>query len=178
MNTKHQDAERPQSWANRPFAVPVRALRFPASQALVTSAQSFEDYEGKTLSKSSVRFAGMAKGDKTLPQILAFNLRFFMAREKCPYKNANSLGKAAGVAPNTVRNLLDPKKRTVTTEKPDGFPQLDNVAKVAAKIGAEVWEMFHPDIGKSIRERELYASVTQQLETIVAKGNNKQGVKV
>lgn len=107
---------------------------------------------------SSVTFIGMEK-TRTLAAILAGNLEFFMSREGCPYPNANSLGEAALVAPNSVRNLLKPAKRTVTRDKPEGFPQLDTVAKIAKKLNVEVWELFHPDIEKSLRERAMYAQI-------------------
>lgn len=104
---------------------------------------------------SSVTFISMKK---TLAHILSDNLAFFMRREGSLYKNPNALGVSAGVAPNTVRNLLHPSKRTVTADKPEGFPQLDNVEKVAKKLGVEVWELFHPNIEQSIRERQFYAA--------------------
>lgn len=90
--------------------------------------------------------------------ILAHNLRFFMDRSDL-YKNANALGKAAEIAPNTVRNYLNHQKRTVTDQKAEGFPTLDRLASLASKLNCEVWELLHPDIERAIREREMYASI-------------------
>lgn len=93
-----------------------------------------------------------------LPLIVAHNLRVFMARS-ANLKNANTLGKAAGVSPNTVRNLLEPAKRTVTADKPSGYPILDTLDVIAQKLGCEVWELLHPDIERSLREREMYKQI-------------------
>ncbi len=112
---------------------------------------------------SSSKVCGM-ETRRTLARILADNLNFFMSKEGCPYPNANSLAVAARVAPNSVRNLLAPSKRTVTADKPEGFPQLDTVQKVAAKLGLQVWELFHPDIERSLREREIYAQLEAGLK--------------
>ena len=90
--------------------------------------------------------------------VLAHNLRFFMDRHTL-YKNPNALGIAAGIAPNTVRNFLDHKKRTTTTEKAEGFPTLDRLAALADKLGCQVWELLHPDIERSIKEREFYQRI-------------------
>jgi hypothetical protein len=92
--------------------------------------------------------------------ILAHNLRFFMRRSD-QYQNANALGVAANISPNTVRNYLDPKKRTVTTEKPEGFPTIDKLASLSEKLGCQVWELLHPDIERSLREREMYGKIEQ-----------------
>jgi hypothetical protein len=90
--------------------------------------------------------------------ILAHNLRFFMSHnEAC--KNPNALAIKAGVAPNTVRNYLDYKKRTVTLEKAEGFPTVDRLANLASQLGCEVWELLHPNIERSIREREMYEKI-------------------
>ncbi len=105
---------------------------------------------------SGIVFAMPKRLDLNL--ILAHNLRFFMANnEAC--KNANALATKAGIAPGTVRNYLDHRKRTVTTEKPEGFPTLDILATLAVHLGCEVWELLHPDIERSIREREMYEKI-------------------
>ena len=121
---------------------------------MLANAQSFEYYARKVLSGSSGILTRMAKFD--LNQLVAKNLNYFMQRPKSLYKNANALGKVAKIAPNTIRNLLDPTKRTVTAEKPDGFPLLDTLAKIAPHLGCDVWELLHPDIEKAVRQREVY----------------------
>ena len=99
---------------------------------------------------------------------MARNLAFFMSRETCLYKNANALGVASGVAPNTIRNLLDPSKRTTTRDKPEGYPTLDILGKIALKLPCEVWELLHPDIEKSIREREMYLRLEHTFKALPA----------
>lgn len=96
---------------------------------------------------------------QNLNALIAKNLRFFMDRPGSMYRNANALGKKAGVAPNTVHNLLNPKKRTVTTTKPEGYPTLDKLEKIAKALGVEVWELLHPDIKRSLDERDMYRKI-------------------
>lgn len=114
---------------------------------------------------------------KDLRQTLIDNLNFFMAREGAPYKNANSLGLAAGVAANTVRNLLNPRQRPVTSAKPEGYPTLDTIQVIATALGCEVWELLHPDIARSIREREMYRNIERDMEERL-NAEKRQGVIV
>lgn len=104
--------------------------------------------------------------NSNLSKTMSRNLAFFMSRESCLYKNPNALAVAAGVAPNTIRNLLDPSKRTTTRDKPEGFPTLDILGKIASKLPCEVWELLHPDIEKSIREREMYLRLAHDFKTL------------
>lgn len=83
------------------------------------------------------------------------------------YRTANALAVAAGVAPNTVRNYLDPKKRAAKGEnKDEGYPTIDKLALLASKLGCEVWELLHPDIERSISEREMYKKVEADFNRI------------
>lgn len=91
-----------------------------------------------------------------LTALIAKNLKYLMGLPGCQYRNANSLGAAAGLAANTIRNLLHPEKRTVTSGKPNGYPTLDTLELIAPKLNSEVWELLHPDIRRSRRERETY----------------------
>lgn len=99
----------------------------------------------------------MTKPD--LSALLAKNLQFFMQRSGCPYPNANALGKAAGISPSSVRHYLEPQKRPASTRKPVGFPTLDKLAAIADKLGVDVWELLHPDIERSLSEREMYRRI-------------------
>jgi hypothetical protein len=121
---------------------------------MFSTPQIFEHCKAKLLSMQ----AGMLKKMRRLEinELIARNLRYFMAQPGAAYTNANSLGVAAGIAPNTVRNLLDPTKRTTTAEKPEGYPTLDKLAALSLKLGCEVWELLHPDIERSKRERVIY----------------------
>ncbi len=98
--------------------------------------------------------------------IIASNLRFFMGRREGKPWTANELAVKAAIAPNTVRNYLDPRKRTVTSEKPEGFPTLDKLASLAAPLGCQVWELLHPDIKRSISEREMYLRLEKDFATL------------
>lgn len=97
---------------------------------------------------------------RDLRQVIAQNLRYFMRRPDCQHRTPNALALAAGLAPNTVYNFLDPKRRTVTTRKPEGFPTLDKLEALAAKLPkCETWMLLHPDIQRALREIELYAGI-------------------
>lgn len=105
---------------------------------------------------SSVTLWGVASD---LNKIVSRNLKYFMGQEGCSYRTPNALGVAARVSPNTVRNYLDPSKRTVTADKPDGYPRLDILGDLADKLNCEVWELLHPDIDRSQRERFHYQNM-------------------
>lgn len=108
-----------------------------------------------------------------LSHILAGNIQFFMDRAESNYRNANALAVAAKISPNTVRNLLHPKRRTVTSAKPDGFPTLDKLLAISIPLGCEVWELLHPDIKQSIREREMYKRIDINYKEITKNGSPK-----
>lgn len=100
-----------------------------------------------------------------LLDIIGDNLRFFMARStNC--KNPNALHQEARrqgkrISANTVRYLLDNSKRTTTTEKPEGYPTLDKLEVATEVLGIQVWELLHPDIERSLKERDYYARSEQ-----------------
>lgn len=121
--------------------------------------QSFEHATYKTLSTSSDTLDRMAKED--LNTIIARNLKRFMAAPGCLYPNANALSVATNgkVSPGTIRNLREPEKRTTMPERTEGYPRIDTLETVASLLGREVWELLHPDLDRSTKERELYAQV-------------------
>lgn len=125
--------------------------------------QKFAYFDGKTLSMSS-GIVSSVESPPDLRWLIAKNLRYFMDREKSLYRNANALAVAAKVAPNTVRNLLDPNKRTTTTEKPDGYPTIDKLERIGRVLGCEVWEILHPNIERSLREREFYSHIERDFK--------------
>lgn len=143
------------------FHSPLRARSFKAMSLVRSSPMSFTQNFAYSMRKtlrvsSGILFAMSKRLDLNL--ILAHNLDFFMKRSEL-YTTPRALGIAAGVAPNTVSNYLDHKKRTVTAEKPEGFPTLDRLANLASRLECEVWELLHPDIERSIREREMYSKI-------------------
>ena len=128
--------------------------RFPA----ITIPQKFEYYEGNLLSMSSGIVRSMSKSID-LRLTLAHNLRYFMSRKESLYKNANALGVAAKIAPNTVRHLLGTIPRTLGKKKPVGYPTLDKLEAIAKVLNCDVWHLLHPDIEKFIREQKFYEAV-------------------
>jgi len=108
---------------------------------------------------------------KDLRLILAYNMQYFMRMKKDDCGNPRRLGKKAGVASNTVSNYLDPSRRTVTPNKPDGYPQLDKIEKIAMALGCQVYELFHPNIERHLSEQKLYADLERVLPGL--RENNK-----
>lgn len=101
---------------------------------------------------------------RDLRQVVAQNLRHFMGLENCPYRTPNALALAAKVAPNTVYNFLDARRRTTTARKPNGFPTLDKIEALAEALGCETWELLHPDLPRSLREREMYKTIESDFQ--------------
>lgn len=106
-----------------------------------------------------------------LNETLAKNLRYFMQQDSCPYKNANALGVAAGLSPQTIRNILTPVVRPTTCAKPVGYPTLDKLATIAAALGCEVWELLHPDLARSRAERALYKMAKPAIDSVTKSTN-------
>lgn len=113
---------------------------------------------------------------KGLNEIIAHNLRWFMDRDDCLYDNPNALAVATGkrVSPSFIRYLLDPKRRTVTTNKPQGYPTLDKLEALAAKLPrCEAWMLIHPDIERAMRAMEMDAKIQSEYDA----GKKKQAKK-
>lgn len=111
----------------------------------------------KSLTTQGGRVHPVAKDD--LSEVLARNLKYFMKLPGCPYPTANALAVAAGISPNTVRYYMDPRKRPPTTDKAQGFPTLDKLEILAGRLGRDTWELLHPDIERSVRERDFYKQI-------------------
>lgn len=117
------------------------------------------------MSRSSGNFEGMEKAEE-FQALISKNIKFFMRLPDCKYRTANALAVKAKLSPNTVRNYIDGTKRTVTTSKPQGFPTLDKLAKLTRPLNCEVWELLHPDIERSRREREMYKKIEQNFSAL------------
>lgn len=95
---------------------------------------------------------------KALKVTLAENLRWFMALPNCAYPNPNALATATkgAVSANTVRNILDPKRRTVTAKKGDGGPTLEKLEALAERLpDCQPWMLLHPDLQRALRAIEM-----------------------
>lgn len=93
-----------------------------------------------------------------LQQVVAGNLDYFMKRDDCLYPNANALSKATNgkVSPNTIRYLLDPKRRTVTTKKGEGYPTIEKLESLAQKLPkCETWMLLHPELDRALRAMDM-----------------------
>jgi transcriptional regulator with XRE-family HTH domain len=129
----------------------------------------------KPLRPSSDIVQGMEEADANA--ILAKNLRYFMQRPSSPYRTANALAEAAGMSANTVRYYLDEKKRPARSANGVGFPTMNKLSKLAEKLGCEVWELLHPDIERSLSEREMYRKVQADFERIREGANQAADAK-
>lgn len=128
---------------------------------------------------SSVSIAVMPH-NKDLALIIAKNLRYFMKltpknASEPRFKSARALGLKAGISPNTVTNYLKPKQRTVTLDKPDGYPVLDKLAALASVLECDVWELLHPDIEKERREKAMYQEIIASFHKMTGKPITETG---
>lgn len=92
-----------------------------------------------------------------IADLLAKNLTYFMSRPDAPYKNANALAVAAKIDPNTVRNMMNPTRRTrATSEDGKGYPTLKNIAAIADKLPkCKVWMLLHPNLERALWEQQV-----------------------
>lgn len=81
-----------------------------------------------------------------LVQIIAKNVR--AAYEVSGFKSFRALSERAGVAPNSVKNLIEPKERA-PSKRGDVSPRLDILAKVATALGYEIWQLTATDFDPS-----------------------------
>jgi transcriptional regulator with XRE-family HTH domain len=121
--------------------------------------QSFAQYRRNTLRDASPTFAPMSK---PIVQIVAANVH--AAFECSKFSSENELARAAGVAPNTLRNIMSPGKRAPNA-RGEASPRLDVLAKVAKALGYDTWQLlvdgFKPadplfDRPLTVREVEVY----------------------
>lgn len=104
---------------------------------------------------------------KALRTVLSENLAYFMARDDSLYRNPNALAAATNgaVSANTVRNILTPKRRTVTTNKPEGSPTLEKIEALAGKLPkCAPWMLLHPDLQRTLRAIEMYDKLESEYE--------------
>jgi hypothetical protein len=121
---------------------------------MLLEAQSFEHLSGKLLPMQPSNVFSVKK--RGVLEIIAENLGYFMNRIDCEYPNANALGKAAKVSPNTVRNLRHPERRTKTIKKGQGYPTVDKLEALAAKLPkCETWMLLHPELRRALRAMEM-----------------------
>lgn len=79
---------------------------------------------------------------RTIVQIVAQNAR--AAFEASRYESYRQLGKDAGVAANTVKNIMEPQTRA-PNHRGDAAPRMDVVEKLAVALGYETWQLMQPD---------------------------------
>lgn len=91
--------------------------------------------------------------------ILSVNLRRLM--DKHPDLSSQSkLGKRAKIAGRSVGYMLQPST---------GNPTIDNIAKVAAVFGLDVWQLMHPDIparAMGPKEEAMYEAIRRSFAEI------------
>lgn len=101
----------------------------------------------------------------SLVQIVAQNLRKAFDHQK-RFESQRALAKDADVAPNTVKNLMDPSERA-PTKRGETAPRLDVLERIANSMGYQAWELmvesFDPDhpFDRPItkREAEVYSKI-------------------
>lgn len=76
---------------------------------------------------------------KSIVQIVAQNAR--KAYEASEFKSHRALGRRAGVAANTVKNLMEPDSRA-PGPRGELSPRLDILDKLAKAMGYEGWQLM------------------------------------
>jgi hypothetical protein len=113
--------------------------------------------------------------------ILARNLAHFMNRPGAPYPNANALGVACGMSPNTIRKMLTPAKRVYQSRtKGAGLPASMTLVLLSEKLGCDVWELLHPDLERAhalMRAGEAAAQALKPEAAPVHQPRRGQGVR-
>lgn len=79
-------------------------------------------------------------------QVLADNLRAAMNRAEV---NQTALGKKSGVAQNTISLYLAPEKRKPSAKGKEPSGKVTEVARMAAALGIEAWQLLLPAAGAS-----------------------------
>lgn len=128
------------------------------------SEQSFANYARNPLLCASPKMGGMRPPTAKLSDIVARNVRMLFERSR--FKSRRALAEAAGVAPNSIRHLLEPERRPMAS-RPDATPRLDVLEKIAAALGVTVQQLlsgdFNPDDPPSRMltrsEAEFYARI-------------------
>ncbi len=96
--------------------------------------------------------------NRTLAQIVADNVT--AAYQASEFTSENVLAEAAGVAPNTLRNLMRPTRREPGKR---GFTSatLDALERVAGALGYPAWQLMHEGFspqnpfGRILSQREV-----------------------
>lgn len=79
------------------------------------------------------------------------------------------LAKKAGVAPNSVVNMVHPKRRAPTKSGKSPSPTIEIVEKVAAAFDKEAWQLLHPDPASAplnAGERETFEKVMRSIKDL------------
>lgn len=129
----------------------------------VQSVQNFAHYARNTLRIASPIVAAM---QKSLVQIVAQNVQ--RALDASQYDSYRSLAIAAGVAPNTVRHVVQPDSRP-PGPRGETSPRLDVLDKIAAAMGYEGWQLLQANFDPENRpSRVLTAREAEWYEKIEA----------
>lgn len=92
---------------------------------------------------------------------LAVNIKRLMS-DSVVLNTQERLGKAAGVAPKSISNMVTPARAN---------PTIENVAKVAAAFGIEAWQLLHPELpGRALKPSEaaLYEALRKAIDALAA----------
>lgn len=92
-------------------------------------------------------------------KVLAANLKRLM-EENPQYGSERLLSKAAKVGAGSIGYMRAPD---------EGNPTVDNIAKVAAVFGLEVWQIMHRDMPKramTAREMQMYDAIEHAYQSL------------
>jgi transcriptional regulator with XRE-family HTH domain len=92
---------------------------------------------------------------KSIVLLVAQNLR--KAFERSAFDSYRALASAAGVAPNTVKNLVEPESRTPGS-RGEVSPRLDNLDKIARAMGYEGWQLMQENFDPTNRPTRVLSA--------------------
>ncbi len=94
-----------------------------------------------------------AMSGKTINQVVADNLRYWMAQAKMTQA---ALAEKAGVDQKTISNYLNPEQRTEGSRGKEPSARLSELDKVARALRVELWQLTR---SMSARERAMYEAI-------------------
>lgn len=137
------------NWEIHEWLTPTSDAMRPQSPRLLSSKERTSVSKGMFMRASIAKFCGTYKQhfasaaadsgcmSRTINQIVASALRFYMADRW----SQTSLGKASGVAANTIGNAMSPARRATSASGKEPSIKLTELARIADALGVTVADL-------------------------------------
>lgn len=134
------------------------------------SGQSFAHCTRITLPDASSNIVRMKYAQPSLADTAARNVQVLFERSGM---SRRELARKAGVAPNSIRHMLEPESRPMASRK-DTAPRLDILEKIAMALNVSVWQLLTKDFDPanppsrilSKSEAEFYERIQQAYSSL------------